>query len=135
MRLGEDFILYATALARGARFRLVEPCGYVAVERQGSLSSSHGAADLAALLTACQTLAREPGLTARDRHALAVHRRHVRSKLHFRRVLDVRRSRGMATALSVLAADPAAALYVLSETVAARISRFRTAKAEAAAVY
>ena len=135
VRLGEDFILYATALARGARFRLVEPCGYVAVERRGSLSVNHGAAELAALLTACQALSHEPGLSARDRHALAAHRRHVRSKLHFRRVLDVRRSRGMATALSVLAADPAAALYVLSEAVADRIDRFRTAKPEASPVY
>jgi succinoglycan biosynthesis protein ExoU len=135
VRLGEDFILYATALARGARFRLAPPCGYVAVDRPGSLSASHGAADLAALLTACQTLAQEPGLSARDRHALAAHRRHLRSRLHFRRVLDVRRSRGMATALSVMAADPAAALYVLSEALAARINRFRTAKPETSPVY
>jgi succinoglycan biosynthesis protein ExoU len=135
VRLGEDFILYATALARGARFRLVEPCGYMAVERTGSLSASHGAAELAALLAACQTLAREPGLSVRDRYALAAHRRHVRSKLHFHRVLEVRRSRGMATALSVLAADPAAALYVLSEAFAARLQRFRPAKPEPSPIY
>src|SRR6185437_13753336 len=38
LRLGEDFVIYAQALARGARFRLIPPCGYVAVERPASIS-------------------------------------------------------------------------------------------------
>ena len=48
VRLGEDFLLYATARARGARFRIVDSAGYVAVARPDSLSHSHTAQDLAA---------------------------------------------------------------------------------------
>jgi succinoglycan biosynthesis protein ExoU len=125
LRLGEDFVLYAQALARGARFRLVEACGYVAVERADSISSAHGPAELAALLKASEALAREPGLSQADRRGLAMHRRHVRSKLHHRHVLDVRRGAGLAHALGVLATDPGGALYVLSQTLADRLDRAR----------
>jgi succinoglycan biosynthesis protein ExoU len=116
VRLGEDFVLYAQALARGACFRLVEACGYVAVDRAGSLSNAHGAQELAGLLKACEQLALEPQLAAADRRALAMHRRHVRSKLHHRRVLEVRRGSSLTCALGVLASDPSGALYVLAET-------------------
>jgi succinoglycan biosynthesis protein ExoU len=131
LRLGEDFVLYAQALARGARFRLVPAAGYVAVERMGSISGSHGAAELAALAKASRRLLRERGLTAKDRAALAAHGRHVRFKLHFHRVLAVRRSRGMAPALGVLVADPLGAGYVLSQAFSARLARARRSIAEA----
>lgn len=135
LRLGEDFVLYAQALARGARFRLIPACGYIAVERPESISGSHGAAELAALATACRALTGEPGLGAKDRSALAAHRRHVRFKLHFHRVLQVRRRSGMAPALGVMVADPLGAGYVLKEAFAARIERFREKRAMAQAVY
>ena len=125
LRLGEDFVLYAQALARGARFRLVEACGYVAVERAGSISGSHGTAELAALLDACEALGCEPGLSPADRNALAAHRRHVRSKLHHRRVLDAKRRSGLASALGVLVSDLSGAAHVLKQTVADRLDRLR----------
>jgi succinoglycan biosynthesis protein ExoU len=135
LRLGEDFVLYAQALARGARFRLVAAAGYVAVERPASISGSHGAAELAALATASRDLLLERGLTAKDRAALAAHGRHVRFKLHFHRVLAVRRRRGMASALGVMIADPLGAGYVLSQALAARLQRFRARRDIAEAVY
>lgn len=46
LRLGEDFVLYAEALAEGARFGLVDPLGYYAFDTPGSLSKSHSAQDL-----------------------------------------------------------------------------------------
>ena len=135
LRLGEDFVLYAQALARGARFRLVPAAGYVAVERPASISGSHGVAELAALAKASRRLLREQGLTAKDRAALAAHGRHVRFKLHFHRVLAVRRSRGMAPALGVLVADPLGAGYVLSQALSARLARLRARRSIAEAVY
>jgi succinoglycan biosynthesis protein ExoU len=134
LRLGEDFVLYAQALARGARFRLVPACGYVAVERPDSISSSHGAAELAALANACKALAVAPGLTAKDRAALAAHRRHVRFKLHFHRVLAVRRGRGLAPAIGVMIADPLGAGYVLTEALVARLRRLRARRVMAEVV-
>jgi hypothetical protein len=49
LRLGEDYALYARALAAGARFLLVPTAGYVAVERADSLSARHNRRDLEAL--------------------------------------------------------------------------------------
>ena len=135
LRLGEDFVLYAQALIRGARFRLIPASGYVAVERADSISGSHGAAELAALAKASERLMRERGLTVKDRAALAVHGRHVRYKLHFQRVLAVRRRRGMAPALGVLMADPLGAGYVLSQALSARLARLRGRRSIAEAVY
>jgi succinoglycan biosynthesis protein ExoU len=47
MRLGEDYDLYARALAHGARMRLVPWTGYVSVMRRNSLSGRHSRTDLA----------------------------------------------------------------------------------------
>jgi succinoglycan biosynthesis protein ExoU len=133
LRLGEDFILYAKALASGARFRLVEACGYVAVEHEGSISASHGAAELGALLAAAEALTHEPGLTGPERRALAAHRRHVRAKLHHRRVLDTRRRSGLLPALGLLASDPIGAAHVLRQTARDRLDRRRQSKLVGAA--
>jgi succinoglycan biosynthesis protein ExoU len=135
LRLGEDFVLYAQALARGARFRVIPACGYVAVERPASISGSHGAAELAALAKASRRLMREPGLTPKDRAALAAHGRHVRFKLHFHRVLAVRRRSGVGPALGVMIADPLGAGYVLSQALAARLARLRARRSTAEVVY
>lgn len=114
LRLGEDFIFYATALALGARFKVVEACGYVAVERPDSLSGRHSGADLRNLLLADDVLARRP-LGPEDAAALRAHRRHVAGKVALREVLDAKRARGLAGAGRVLAGAPATIPYVVSQ--------------------
>ena len=135
LRLGEDYVLYAQALARGARFRLIPASGYVAVERAGSISGSHGVEELAPYARASQKLTEEPGLSPKERAALAAHARQVRSKLHFQRVLAVRRRSGMAPALGVMVADPLGAAYVLTHALAARMERLRERRSIAEAAY
>jgi succinoglycan biosynthesis protein ExoU len=135
LRLGEDYVLYAQALARGARFRLIPACGYVAVERAESISGSHGAEELAPYAKASGKLAEAPGLSPKERAALAVHARQVRSKLHFQRVLAVRRRSGMVRALGVMIADPFGAGYVLTHALAARLQRLRERRSIVEAVY
>ena len=130
LRLGEDFILYAHALALGARFRVVEACGYVAVERADSLSGRHGAADLRALARASAALDALP-LTPDGRAALRKHRGHVRAKAALREFLDEKRARGLMGAAGVLARAPSSAPYVLATAVAdkltARVARMAPA--------
>ncbi|TIR80094.1 MAG: glycosyltransferase family 2 protein, partial [Mesorhizobium sp.] len=41
LRLGEDYELYARAVARGARFKIIKSCGYGAIVRADSLSGRH----------------------------------------------------------------------------------------------
>lgn len=105
LKLGEDFIFYASALAEGARFRIADTVGYVAFERPNSLSARHRTADLKALARSgwnlIDTLPPGPAREAmcRYNHAVEVKARH-------RSLLDERRQFGAATALMNLCAAP-----------------------------
>ena len=94
-RLGEDYLLYVTALARGARFRILSSCGYAGLVRGDSLSGQHGIADLEALLAQEILLLREPGLTDGQRRILEMHRASTRRRLVHRQALRARREQGL----------------------------------------
>jgi len=121
LKLGEDFALYARALALGAKFKILPPCGYVAVERAGSISARHGAADLRALAQASREIEALP-LTPADAAALREHRAHVTAKAVLREFLDAKRAGGLLGAAAVLARAPQATPYVVS-TVAGDVLR------------
>jgi succinoglycan biosynthesis protein ExoU len=127
LRLGEDFILYAQALALGGRFKILPACGYIAVERAASISGSHGAAELRALVEASREL-EELRLTPEEREALRDHRNHVAAKVALRDFLDAKRASGLMGAAAVLAREPRAVPYVVS-TVASDVLK-RTRKAD-----
>jgi succinoglycan biosynthesis protein ExoU len=98
MRLGEDFELYARALALGARLLLVPAQGYVSVMRPGSLSGRHTEQDLLHLRDCGDPLAALP-LGAADRDALRQHYLSVDCRLQWRLLI-----------LAVKKRDPRAAL-------------------------
>ncbi|THD78833.1 MAG: glycosyltransferase [Phenylobacterium sp.] len=134
LRLGEDFILYSTALALGARFKILPPCGYIAVERSTSISASHGATELRNLVAASRGI-EALRLTPEELAALRVHRAHVAAKLALRDFLDAKRVSGLLGAAVVLARRPTSAPYVVT-TIASDVWRRRAAHggmAEAAA--
>ncbi|MFC3069486.1 glycosyltransferase family 2 protein [Phenylobacterium soli] len=127
LRLGEDFILYAKALAIGARFKVIGPCGYMAVERADSISGSHGAAELRSLVDASRRLERFR-LTPDELAAVREHRAHVAAKLALREFLDAKRAAGLVGAAAVLARAPSAAPYVVTTIAADVLRRRRSAK-------
>ncbi len=98
LRLGEDFILYAQALARGAKFMLSESCGYVAVERADSLSGKHCTEDLEALARAAWELTRKVP-RGPHRQALIRHNRALETRARHRRLLDDKQRYGMIRSL------------------------------------
>ena len=107
-RLGEDFLLYAEMLGLGARFELLERCGYLALERDNSLSATHSVAHLRALLSASRALAARLPLGETERRAMERHRRTVRDKVVHREILEQKRFEGLASTLSTLATRPGA---------------------------
>ena len=121
LRLGEDYVLYATALAKGARFRLAPAQGYVAVHRAGSLSASHGTEDLRALSAACERLTRVPSLEPEERAALRRHLTQVRRRLRLREFLDLKQSRGWAHAAAFAGAAPQDLPYLVGRLAADRL--------------
>ena len=122
LRLGEDYVLYAEALLRGARFVLISACGYVAVERSGSLSRAHGVADLEQLLAADRRLIAEATSARPDAvSVLEAHSRHVLLKLQYRRVLDAKRRGHCVEAARHLFSSPFTTAYVIAQTLRARL--------------
>lgn len=87
MRLGEDYELYARALALGARFHVCGPTGYVSVERQGSLSTNHSEEDLQRLRDCDGPIERLRALTPEETQALRQHWNSVDCRLQWRRLI------------------------------------------------
>jgi succinoglycan biosynthesis protein ExoU len=94
-RLGEDFVLYTKALANGARFKVRNSCGYAALTRGDSLSSTHGIEELTSLREKCLEMLLNLPLTVRQRKSLEIHSKSVLRKIQHRQVLDVRRRKGI----------------------------------------
>lgn len=117
LRLGEDYALYAQALALGARFKLIRSCGYCAVVRPNSLSGQHRTEDLKRLADADLDLLALAGLTAGQRRVLRRHERHVRDKYRLRHFLDLKAANGLSSAMG-FAFGSAANLAAVAKGVA-----------------
>lgn len=114
-RLGEDYLLYVTALARGARFRIISSCGYAGLVRGDSLSGQHGIADLEALLTQETLLLGEPGLTDGQRRVLERHEASTRRRMVHRQALRARREQGLWQGILSAVRHPAVFADILAD--------------------
>jgi succinoglycan biosynthesis protein ExoU len=106
LRLGEDYDLYVRALAKGARYKVIEHCGYGAVIRHDSLSSRHRTHDLRTLYLADEAVLADPQLPAQARSIIKKHRDHIRERYEHRAFLDVKSQSGGVAALRYLFARP-----------------------------
>ncbi len=124
LRLGEDYELYAWALAFGARFQVISNCGYGAVVRSDSLSGRHSADDLKNLADAAEMLLKSGLLSHQAAKAVEAHAKHVRSKYYHRQFLDVNAREGLAAAAAVFVRDPATILPITSAIVMDKYEAF-----------
>jgi succinoglycan biosynthesis protein ExoU len=129
MRLGEDYDLYARALAKGARYKVIHNCGYGAVVRPNSLSGRHRTNDLKRLYEADRSILASPDLSLQAAAVLRQHESHIRAKYELRRFLDVKANAGFAAAavhaLKNPKALPAIVAGIASDKLAA-LGRSRT---------
>lgn len=126
VRLGEDFILYATALARGGRFVLQERSGYVAQVQPGSLSSVHRTADLEALAEADRDLLGELMEAGAPHERVTLLRRHLVSierKTAIRSLLDRRHQVGVVASMLELVPRPNTLAYATTQLVLDKLRR------------
>jgi len=112
MRLGEDYELYAKALALGARFIVGRAVGYVSVERSGSLSKDHSEIDLQRLRDCDDDIARVRTLNSDEARALLRHWTSVDCRLQWRRLITAVKTKNLGVALSTFH-TPAAAVYLV----------------------
>ncbi len=124
LRLGEDYDLYARALLKGARYKVVHGCGYGAVVRADSLSGRHRTADLKRLYEADRAILALPGAGDRAEAALRRHERHMRARYELRRFLDVKAEQGLARAGLGALARPAALPAIVGGVAADKLDAF-----------
>jgi succinoglycan biosynthesis protein ExoU len=111
LRLGEDYEVYARALALGARFLTGGAAGYVSVERPGSLSKDHSEDDLLRLRDCDDGLRRLRTFSRREMRALDRHWTSVDCRLQWRRLISAVKTRSLRAAISTFH-SPDAALYL-----------------------
>ncbi|MCV3737252.1 glycosyltransferase [Rhizobium sp. TRM96647] len=134
LRLGEDYDLYARALAHGARYKIIHSCGYGAVVRGNSLSSSHRTEDLRRLYEADRAILAQPGLSRQERALIERHERHIRARYELRHFLDLKNQHGKGRAFAYAATHPAALPAIVGGILLDKTDRFRRKAAAPAAL-
>ncbi|WP_426229133.1 glycosyltransferase family 2 protein [Pararhizobium sp. DWP3-4] len=125
LRLGEDYDLYARALTKGARYKIIHSCGYGAVVRGDSLSSSHRTVDLKKLYEADRAILAQTDLSPQSRALIAQHEHHIRWRYELREFLDIKRQSGAKAALFHTLGNPAAIPAIACGIFADKTERFR----------
>ena len=125
LRLGEDYDLYLSALAKNARYKVIRSCGYAAIVRSNSLSGSHRTEDLKRLYEADRIILAANRLEGAAKAAIQKHERHIRGRYQHRRFLDLKRERGAAAAIGYLLREPDAVPAVAAGIFADKTERFR----------
>ena len=132
LRLGEDLLLYAGCLIEGAVFRVVDACGYYAIERRDSLSVEHATADVAALHRALVEFEADALIRGRSVGALPEYTRSTRNNLALRRALDAKRAGGWLAFLTACGEAPSSFAYIVSELARANMARLASQRQRAA---
>lgn len=125
LRLGEDYDLYARALAKGARYKIIHSCGYAAVVRGNSLSGSHRTADLRRLYEADRAILTEGPLSPDAAAAIRRHERHIRDRYELRHFLDLKNQAGFMSAIGYGLTNPGALPAIVGGIIADKTERFR----------
>lgn len=113
LRLGEDYALYARALAAGARFLLVPTAGYVSTVRANSLSARHSKRDLELLRDSdCQLMSAEQ-LTPSERRALSAHYWSVDCRVQWLAVIEAVKRRDVVGFLAPFCRSPRVSGYLM----------------------
>jgi succinoglycan biosynthesis protein ExoU len=115
LRLGEDYLLYAHALACGARFVLAPVQGYVSVIRPDSISGRHTRQDLEQLRDANLELGRISTLTARERLALRQHYRSIDARAQWLAVIDAVKARSPVRVVLPFCRSPQVSLFLAKQ--------------------
>ena len=113
MRLSEDYDFYARALAAGAKFDVIDPCGYIALNREGSLSKDIPTKAMQKVVDADLALLAGPGVTPEAKSALQEHLNQSRIDLSWMQLIDAVRSRNLAAAVKVFAGPASVSAVVL----------------------
>ncbi|WP_265519655.1 glycosyltransferase family 2 protein [Nitratireductor luteus] len=122
LRIGEDFLFLAAALAKGALCTVEPQPGYLYNVRNGSISRVLDARHVAAMLAADAGFEREHDLDPAARQALWARRRSLRQAQSFLSVVQHLKEKALLKAARAAVRDPAA-LRHLRMPISARLRR------------
>ncbi len=106
MRLGEDYELYAHALAMRAKLYIFPEQGYVSVVRSTSLSSHHSVTDLRHFRDCDLAISKLPGLSYGEKAALHQHYLSVDCRLQWRLLINATKKKDIRSAISTFFKPP-----------------------------
>jgi succinoglycan biosynthesis protein ExoU len=127
LRLGEDYALYARALAAGARFLVVPAADYVSTVRADSLSARHSKQDLEQLRDSdCELMSNER-LTPGERRALTAHYWSVDCRVQWLAVIEAFKQRNAKDFLAPFWRSPRVSRYLLQCLASELVERSKRA--------
>ncbi len=112
LRIGEDYALYAHALAAGARFLVTPALGYVAVLRRDSLSSSSSKKHFERLRDADLDIKALAQLTTAERAAVSAHYRSVDAIVRWMEVIEAVKDRNASRFWAAYSRSPYTAKHI-----------------------
>ncbi len=124
LRIGEDYLLMADALALGAKCVLEPAAGYLYRRREGSISARLGSQHVAAMKRADADFLLRHTLDTPSRKALNERRAALDTAGAFIGAIDHLKARKLVSALATVASHPASALH-FRYPIAARLQRLR----------
>ena len=113
MRLAEDYDLYMRALLFGARFGLIDPCGYYSIDYPNSLSKQYSSTDLRKVLDRDIELLRQPTLSRDERKAIGEHKTLAHKHWAWMQLIEMVRNRNLTGAVRTLVAPPDVAIALI----------------------
>lgn len=123
LRLGEDYALYARALAAGARFVVLPLDGYVSIVRADSLSARHSRQDLERFRDSDCDLMALPTLTSRERRAIGKHYASVDCRVQWLNVIEGFKARSAKRFLAPFLKSPQISGYLAQKLMSEAIQR------------
>ena len=113
LRLGEDYALYARALALRGRFLVIPVEGYASVVRAASISARHDKRDLERLRDSDLELTISQSFTPRERRALKKHYSSVDCRVQWFAVVEAVKFRRYGQFMAAFCRSPKVSLFLM----------------------
>ncbi|WP_050581864.1 glycosyltransferase family 2 protein [Pseudoalteromonas sp. TAE56] len=124
MRLGEDYELYCRCLALGAKLKLIEACGYVALVRANSLSGNHSLHDLIQLRDCDYKMAVSLPVTVEESQLLRLHADSINFKIQWIEFYTSLKKRKIVPSLKALFNSFSSFIHIIAQLKSEFIKRF-----------
>ena len=106
MRLSEDYDIYMRCLLAGARFGVIDPCGYFSVDYPNSLSKEFASADLRRVLDRDREYLTHPGLAPEARRSITQHKMQAYKHWAWMHLIERVRQRDLQGIVATFVAPP-----------------------------